>query len=219
MSLRPRDRLVLGVVAVVAVLGAFYMLALKPERQKASALQAQIVTQQQALAAAQQSYTVGRAAQASLKKDGAEWAALKVAVPEQSDIPALLRTLEKSAKSVHVSMQALSLSGSGTGAAATPAPAASTPASATGAAGAATTPAATPVPIQLTFGGGYVALNKLVRKLTGLATISGGKVHATGPLLSINSVALTGTKSLTGQLTATIYQLAAPAGTTTGGQG
>jgi hypothetical protein len=32
-------------------------------------------------------------------------------------------------------------------------------------------------------------------------------------------VALTGTKSLTGQLTATIYQLAAPAGTTTGGQG
>jgi hypothetical protein len=220
MNLRPRDRIVLGVVAVVAVLGAFYMLALKPERQKASALQAQIATQQQALTAAQQSYTVGRAAQASLKKDGPEWAALKVAVPEQSDIPALLRTLEKSAKSVHVSMQALSLSGSGTSAAATPAPAAGTTAPATGAAGAAaTTPAATPVPIQLTFAGGYVALNKLVRKLTGLATISGGKVHASGPLLSINSVALTGTKSLTGQLTATIYQLASPAGTTTGGQG
>ena len=58
-----------------------------------------------------------------------------------------------------------------------------------------------------------------MRKLTGLVRVSGGKVHATGPLLSINSVALTGTKSLTGQLTATIYQLAAPAGATTGGQG
>jgi len=217
MNLRPRDRVVLAVVAVVGVLAAFYMLALKPERQKAGALQAQIATQQQALASAQQSYTVGRAAQASLKKDGAEWAALKIAVPEQSDIPALLRTLEKNAKSVHVSMQALSLSGSGTSAAA-PAPAATTPTTPGGSA-AATTPAATPVPIQLTFGGGYVALNKLVRKLTGLATIAGGKVHASGPLLSINSVALTGTKSLTGQLTATIYQLASPAGTTTGGQG
>jgi Type II secretion system (T2SS), protein M len=217
MNLRPRDRVVLAVVAVVGALAAFYMLALKPERQKAGALQAQIATQQQALATAQQSYTVGRAAQASLKKDGAEWAALKIAVPEQSDIPALLRTLEKNAKSVHVSMQALSLSGSGTSAAASP-PAATTPTTPGGTA-AATTPAATPVPIQLTFGGGYVALNKLVRKLTGLATIAGGKVHASGPLLSINSVALTGTKSLTGQLTATIYQLASPAGTTTGGQG
>ena len=207
--------------AVLAVLGAFYLVALKPERQQASALQAQITTQQQALTAAQQSYNVGRAARASLKTDGSEWAALKLAVPQQSDIPALLRTLEKNAKSVHVSMQALSLSGASgsTPAAPAPAPAPATTGAAPTTGAAAAAPAATPVPIQLTFAGGYVALNKLVRKLTGLVALSGGKVHAAGPLLSINSVALTGTKSLTGQLTATIYQLAAPAGTTTGGQG
>jgi hypothetical protein len=75
------------------------------------------------------------------------------------------------------------------------------------------------VPIQLTFNGGYVALNKLVGKLTGLVAMSGGKVRASGPLLSINSVSLSGSSDLTGNLTATIYQLAAPAGTTTGGQG
>jgi hypothetical protein len=217
MTLRPRDRIVLAVVAVLALLGAYYLLALKPERQQASALQSKITTQQQALAAAEQSYNVGRAAKASLKSDGAEWAALKLAVPEQSDIPELLRTLEKNAKSVHVAMQALSLAGSGTTSSAASAAAAAPAAAGTGSTGA--TPTATPVPIQLTFAGGYVALNKLVRKLTELVSISGGKVHATGPLLSINSVALTGTKSLTGQLTATIYQLAAPAGTTTGGQG
>ena len=222
MTLRRRDRIVLSVVAVLAVLGAYYLVALKPERQQANALQAQITTQQQALTAAQQSYNVGRAARASLKADGPEWAALKLAVPQQSDIPALLRTLEKNAKSVHVSMQAISLSGASGSTPAAPAPA--TPAApATGAptttGAAAAAPAATPVPIQLTFAGGYVALNKLVRKLTGLVALSGGKVHAAGPLLSINSVALTGTKSLTGQLTATIYQLAAPASTTTGGQG
>ena len=221
MTLRRRDRIVLAVVAVLAVLGAFYLVALKPERQQASALQAQITTQQQALTAAQQSYNVGRAARASLKTDGPEWAALKLAVPQQSDIPALLRTLEKNAKSVHVSMQAISLSGASGSTPAASGPGTGPPGhwrrATTGAAAAA--PAATPVPIQLTFAGGYVALNKLVRKLTGLVALSGGKVHAAGPLLSINSVALTGTKSLTGQLTATIYQLAAPAGTTTGGQG
>ena len=221
MTLRRRDRIVLAVVAVLAVLGAYYLVALKPERQQASALQAQITTQQQALTAAQQSYNVGRAARASLKTDGPEWAALKLAVPQQSDIPALLRTLEKSAKSVHVAMQALGLSGaSGSApAAAAPAPATTTTGTAGTTGAAATAPAATPMPVQLTFAGGYVALNKLVSKLTGLVALSGGKVHATGPLLSINSVALTGTKSLTGQLTATIYQLAAPAGTSTGGQG
>lgn len=232
MTLRPRDRVVLVVVVVLALLGAYYLLALKPERQQASSLDASIATQRQALATAQQGYTLGRAGQASLKTDGAEWAALKLAVPEQSDIPALLRTLEKNAQVVHVSMQAITLSGSGSSSAA--APTATSPASpatgtsaaptssasaATGAASAGTAPAATPVPIQLTFKGGYGALNKLVRKLTGLVAVSGGNVHATGPLLSINSVSLTGTGSLTGTLAATIYQLAAPAGATTGGQG
>jgi hypothetical protein len=208
MTLRPRDRVVLGVVAVLALLGAYYMLALKPERQKASALESQIVTQRQALATAQQSYNVGRAAEASLKKAGAQWAALRVAVPEQSNIPALLRTLERNAKAVHVSMQAITLAGSGSSA--------STAAAAPTGTTSATSPAATPVPIQLTFGGGYNALNSLVRKLTGLVDVSGGSVHAAGPLLSVNSVSLSGTKSLTGNLTATIYQLASPAGTTGG---
>jgi Tfp pilus assembly protein PilO len=213
MTLRKRDRIVLAVVAVVALLGAFYMLALKPQRQKASALESQIATQHHALETAQQSYTAGRAAQAALKTDGREWAALKLAVPEQSNIPALLRTLQKSADSEHVAMQSLTLSGASDASSASSATA-TTPPPATG-----TTAAATPVPIQLTFNGGYVALNKLVRKLTGLVAISGGNVHATGPLLSINSVNLTGSSDLTGSLTATIYQLATPAGTTTGGQG
>ncbi len=207
MNLRKRDRIVLAMVAAVALVGAFYMLALKPERQKAGALQTKIATQQQALVTAQQSYNVGRAAQAALKTDGAQWAALKLAVPAQSNIPALLRLLEKSADADHVAMTSLSLSGS-TSAASSPAPAPGTGTAA---------PSASPVPIQLSFTGGYVALNKLVSKLTGLVAVAHGTVHATGPLLSINSVTLTGSKSLTGSVSATIYQLASAAGTTTGG--
>ncbi len=209
MTLSKRDRIVLAVVAAAAVLGAFYMLALKPERQQAASLGSQIATQRQALVTAQQSYTVGRAAQAALKSDGQQWAALKLAVPAQSDIPALLRTLQKSADAEHVAMQSLTLAGASATSSATTAPATS----------GTTTSAATPVPIQLTFSGGYIALNKLVSKLTGLVAISGGKVHATGPLLSIGSVNLSGSSKLTGNITATIYQLASPAGTTTGGTG
>jgi Tfp pilus assembly protein PilO len=207
MNLRKRDRIVLAIVAAAALVGAFYMLALKPERQKAGALQTKIATQQQTLASAQQSYNVGRAAQAALKTDGAQWAALKLAVPAQSNIPALLRLLEKSADADHVAMTSLSLSGSASAASSTPAP------SATGTAA----PSATPVPIQLSFTGGYVALNKLVSKLTGLVAVAHGTVHATGPLLSIGSVTLSGSKSLTGNVSATIYQLASVAGTTTTG--
>ena len=211
MTLSKRDRIVVAVLAAVAALGAFYMLALKPERQQISALDAKIATQRQAITSARESYVLGRAAQAALKTDGREWAALKLAVPEQSDIPALLRTLERNAKAAHVGMQSLSLAGGSS---------ASSAAAAAPTAGAGTAPVATPVPIQLTFSGGYLALNKLVRNLTGLVSISGGKVHATGPLLSINSVNLAGGSKLTGNVTATIYQLAGSAGTTTtGGQG
>ncbi|HTU96878.1 MAG TPA: type II secretion system protein GspM [Solirubrobacteraceae bacterium] len=208
MTLRKRDRIVLAVVAALALLGGFYMVILKPERQKVASLDTQIAAQRQTLASAQQSYTVGRAAQAALKTDGAQWASLKLAVPEQSNIPALLRLLEKSADSEHVSMTALTLSGSTGAAAATTTT--TTPGATTG---------ATPVPVQLSFTGGYVALNKLVRKLTGLVAMSHGTIHATGPLLAINSVTLSGASSLTGNVSATIYQLAQPATTPTGGQG
>ena len=170
------------------------MLALKPERRQVSALESKIATQRQAIATARQSYVLGRAAQAALKVDGQEWAALKLAVPEQSDIPTLLRTLEKNARR-----------GARVDAVAQPVQAArarrrrpSRPAASTG-----TTAAATPVPVQLTFSGGYVALNKLVQQARpDSSRWSGGKVHATGPLLSINSVNLIGfVESLTGNLT------------------
>ena len=77
-------------------------------------------------------------------------------------------------------------------------------------------------PVQLSFSGGYTALNNLVRRLTDLVETSRGALHATGPLLSVGNVSLSGTSNLTVQLTASIYQSAATtstAGTTTGGQG
>jgi hypothetical protein len=213
MTLRPRDRIALAVVLVLALVGAYYVLILTPERHKASSLGTAIAGERQALTTAEANYAVGRAAQASIKADAPEWAALRKAVPNTSDIPALLRVLERNASAVHVKMQAITLSGAGGTAAPTPTP---TPTPSTGGA-----TGATSVPLQLTFAGGYKALHNLVRRLDGLVVVSGGKVHATGPLLSISDVSLSGSPALTVQLTATIYQLAAASSTataTTGGQ-
>ena len=81
MTLRPRDRIALGVVLVLGLLGGFYKLALAPERQKASMLESQVATERARLTAAQRSYANGRQAQASLKSDVAEWNAIHLAVP------------------------------------------------------------------------------------------------------------------------------------------
>jgi Tfp pilus assembly protein PilO len=210
MNIRPRDRVALVVVLILALLGAYYMLALRPERQKVSALDRSIAAQRQTLAKEQQDYATGRQAQAALKANAADWAALAVAVPQQSDIPALLRTLEGTAHAVNVHMQTISLAGasSGSGAATPSTPAASSPPTTSSG-------AATSVPIQLTFAGSYNELNRLVQKLDRLVVVSGGKVRATGPLLGISNVSLSGSPKLTVQLTATIYQLAAPTATAT----
>jgi Tfp pilus assembly protein PilO len=212
MSLRGRDRIALGVVLILALFGAYYLLVLKPEQKQVSALDSQIATQQQTLTTAQQSYAQGRAAMKSLNSDGPEWAALRLAVPEQSDVPALLRTLQKTAATVHVSMQAITVTNPSVSSTAAPAATGATPGAS----------AAAAVPIQLSFTGGYRALNNLVHRLTGLVEVSGGKVHASGPLLSLSNVSLSGSApKLTVQLTASLYQLSdgtSASGTTTGGQ-
>jgi hypothetical protein len=213
LNLRPRDRIAIGVIAVLALCAAYYMMILKPEQGQASSLSASIATQKASLATEQQAYDVGRAAAESLKTDAAEWGSLRVAVPAQSDIPALLRLLQHSAGAAHVHMSTISITNPTAGSAPPP-----TPSSSTGAAPAAA--AATGVPIAMTFSGGYLALNKLVSHLDGLVQVDGGSVTASGPLLSIGSVQLTpGKPDLTVQLNATIYQLAgaSPASSTTGG--
>jgi hypothetical protein len=224
MTLRPRDRIALGVVLALALLGAFYVLVLKPEQNKASTLSTAVAGQRQALATAQATYATGKAAQLSIKASAPQWAALRKAVPNTSDIPALLRVLERNAKAVGVTMQAISLSAASGASSGTVPSTTTTPSTGAATAGAATPTtagAATSIPLALTFAGGYTALHNLVQRLDGLVVVTGNKVHATGPLLSISNVSLAGAPKLTVQLTATIYQLSAPsaaAAATTGGQ-
>ena len=206
MNLRPRDRIALGVVIVAVLVGAFYMLALKPEQQKATSLDASIASQRQTLSQEQQAYNAGRQAQATVRAQRAQWAALHVAVPAQSDIPALLRILAQNARAAKVKMNSITLGG--TQSASSGSSSASTGSTGGGATG---------VPIQLTFAGGYDALNALVHRLDSLVAVTGNSVRASGPLMSISNVSLNGAPgNETVQMSATIYQLSGA--TTTGGQ-
>ena len=204
MTIKPRDRIALGVVVALVIAAAFYQLALAPTRKHAGRLDQSLATQRAALTKAETDYSTGRAARTSISADGSDWAALRRAVPSTSDIPALLRVLQRNADAAGVKLQSISLSGSG-GAGD------SSGSSATGAT-ATTTDGATSVPLSLTFDGGYRALNRLITRLDGLVVVRGSHVRATGPLLSISNISLSpGSSGLTVQVTAAIYQLAATA--------
>ena len=210
MTLRPRDRVALIGLLCLALVAAYYLLALAPERAKVNTLDGAIATQRQALAQAQQELVAGRAAQAALRANAAEWTSINLAVPAQADIPALLRTLGRTANAEHVQMQAVNL---------TAASSATAQSSTTASSGAASSTAIA-TPIQLRFAGGYIALEDLIGRIDSFVVVSGGSVHATGPLLSIGSVQMSGTKNLVAQFTATIYELPASStasGTTTTG--
>ena len=149
MTLRPRDRMALAVVLIVALAGAYYLLALKPEQNKASTLASSITAQRQALTTAEANYATGKAAQASIRSNAPEWAALRKAVPDASDIPALLRVLERNANAVHVKMKAITLSAPTSAAGGTPPPSTATPS--TGGAGSAATAGADQHPAAALF--------------------------------------------------------------------
>jgi Tfp pilus assembly protein PilO len=212
MKLTSRDRVLLGVVAALALCAAFYVLVITPERHTAAHLQAQVAAARTKLARAQQRMADGRAAETALNASQADWGATQRAVPQVADVPALLKVLTRSAHAAHVSMQSISLSGSGTS-------------STSGTQAVSSVAGATTIPVSLSFQGGYQALNRLVDRLDAFVTISRRSIRSHGPLIGIGNVSVTSTQSnshsstLSVQLTATIYQRSATSSTTTGATG
>ena len=214
MKLTHRDRVLLGVIAAVALCAALYMLVITPERHTAAHLQSQVAAERVTLAHAEQRAAEGRAAEAALKASQDDWSATQRAVPQVADVPALLKVLTRSAQAAHVSMQSIALTGGSAGTSSTaPATAVSSPAGPTA------------IPVSLTFEGGYQALNRLVGRLDALVTTSRRSIRSDGPLIGISTVTVAPASSsshpstLSVDLTATIYQRSATGSTTTGATG
>ncbi|MGO9763996.1 MAG: type 4a pilus biogenesis protein PilO [Solirubrobacteraceae bacterium] len=208
-----RDRIVVIVVAVVALLGAAWVLVVSPERQKASQLASQVAAAQTQLASAEGTVASARSAQSQYATAYASLVSLGKAVPPSDEVPALIDQLTLASKQKNVDFSAISPgAGAGAGARAR----AGAGASARGSATSGTATAGfTQLPFSFTFEGTYFDLEHLFNKLTEFATLTtSGKLEVSGRLLTINSVSLApggGNEpgksggELTGSITATAY--------------
>jgi hypothetical protein len=107
------------IVGGVAILAAFWFMALSPKRKDAADLSAKITQAQQRLDTARQSVAAASAARKRYDVDYAAVAKLGKAVPADDDLATLVYQLNHTSQSAHIDFRSIKLDSSGT-----PAPAA-----------------------------------------------------------------------------------------------
>jgi type II secretory pathway pseudopilin PulG len=229
-----RDRIVLTVVGLAAVMAAFWFLAVSPKRKDATALSAQISQAQARLDSAQQSATQAQSAKASYRSDYATVARLGKAVPVDDEMPSLVYQLEQTAKANKVDFRSIKMTGSVTSAAT---PAANAVASANGTAASSATPASTvtaalppgatvgaagfpTMPFTFDFTGSFFNMQRFVKALDGYTAVNGKAINVKGRLLTVDGVALDagpkGFPQVSASVVVTSYLLPADEGLTNG---
>jgi hypothetical protein len=198
------------------VLGGAWFLGVKPERQKASKLDARISATSSQIATAEGELSNARSAQASYSAAYASIVSLGKAVPPGQEVPSLIYQLDQASNQKRVEFSSIVTGSNG---AATPGPA-----SKSAPAGAAPT-AFTAMPFTFVFNGGFFDLHSLFQQLNQFTERTpAGLLKISGRLLTIQSVKLaqasTGKEArpgeLTGTITATAYVLPASQGLTGG---
>ncbi len=106
-----RNRMILGVVAGVAALAAFWFLVLAPKQQEASALRESIDSTQAEVAKLQAETSQLQAAKGSHDVDYASVVRLGKAVPTDDDVGSLIVQLDSAAKRSGVDFRSVQLSG------------------------------------------------------------------------------------------------------------
>jgi Tfp pilus assembly protein PilO len=208
-----RDRIVVVVLAALAVVAAAWLLMLAPEREKASKVGTEVSTAEAQLTTAESEVNAARRAEAGYPAAYTSLVSLGKAVPTGQEVPSLIFQLEQASDRKGVEFSSITSGGSagGSSAAATPAVAAA---------------GFTQMPFTFVFSGSFFDLYKLFQQVNHFTLrTSSGSVQVSGRLLTIQGVQLapeTGSgpeKSsgrLTGTITATAYVLPASQGVTGG---
>lgn len=209
-----RDRIVLMVVIIIAVLGGGYLMVVSPKSKEASKLASQVTEARSQLSSAEGQLSQARSAQAQYASAYASVVSLGKAVPASQEVPSLMIELSQATNTKHVEFTSITATGAGTGSA-------GTSASATSAASA----GFSQMPFTLVFEGGFFELERLFQQLNGFTVHpTSGELQVSGRLLTIQSVKLAPASSsapaagaalrlsprLTGTITASAYVL--PAG-------
>ena len=182
-----RNSMLLAVVAVAAVAGAYWFMLLAPKRELATSLSSQIALKETELQTAQAEEAKNLRARASYRSNYATVARLGKAVPGDDDVRSLMVQIDGAAGTSHVDFRSISVGGGASGAPATPA-----------AAGAVTGPPGTTagtggfstMPFSLGFRGSYHNLGSFFQRLDRFVTVNDRGIDVTGRLVVLNGITL-----------------------------
>jgi Tfp pilus assembly protein PilO len=186
-----RDRIVVMVIALVAVLAVVWLEVVSPQRAKASKLTAQVTEAKSQLSSAEGTLSSARAAKAQYGTAYAAIVNLGKAVPTSQEVPALIDQLATATGEKDVQFASITSGGAGT----------------SSTAGATASATFTPMPFTFVFNGSYSNLEHLLQELTSFANrSSSGTLEVSGRLLTVQSVRLgpLPSKGHPGELTASI---------------
>ncbi|MBJ7329043.1 MAG: hypothetical protein JHC95_04040 [Solirubrobacteraceae bacterium] len=208
-----QDRTMIMVAICVAIAAASWFLVVNPKRGAVNEAKAKVTTAQQAADEATAKATAALGARAGYEKDYAAVTRLGKAIPVNDDVASLVYQLESTAKQTDIDFRAVNVTegAAATGAAATGTAATGSAATATGSADAATLAGqVTPVPLTLTFDGGYFAMTRFLRKIERYTVIRNeDAIDVRGRLVSVESVKLTpglgGFPNVSAEVSATAY--------------
>ena len=199
-----RDRILLGVVGLVALLGAFWFVVLTPKRKEVTALDAQLVEQQTRRDEALAAVAAGERARRTFGTDYAAVAKLGKAVTVGDQVPSLVYQLQTAAARSSIDFRVVKLR---SGAApATPAAAPTSPKSgvaATQAAAAVAPPGSTvgtagfpTMPFTFKFEGDFFRMERMLSAVERFTQTTGadGTVRIDGRLLTVDGFAIGASK-------------------------
>lgn len=193
-------KIVIAVLGLVVIAGAFWILLLSPKRQEAQDLAVRVERLESSLAQHESEVAQALADKREFPTNYSQLVVLGKAAPADSETPSLLVQVQHIARHAGVRFETITLASAGSGgeaSAATPVPSGAEPVSPTEVA-ASTTPLGASIgpaglsvmPYTLTFTGGFFQVAGFIRGLDNLVKTTASRVSVDGRLFTINSFSL-----------------------------
>jgi Tfp pilus assembly protein PilO len=226
MKTASSNRLIIAMVAIVALAAGFWMLILSPKREEASKLGTEVTQAKESLALHQAEVDRALAARREFPVAYQQLVVLGKAVPGDDETASLLVELNRIAERSKVRFEKLSLNSEGGGEAAPPVAGEGAPPTEVAASllplGATIGPAGLGVmPYELTFKGSFFRMADFIEGLDSLVRSKNAAVNVTGRLITIGGFELkhdqiAGFPQLEGSFSVTTYVLPPEEGLTAG---
>jgi Tfp pilus assembly protein PilO len=224
------NRLIVAMLVVAVLAGAFWMMLLSPKREKADELSVQVTQLEGSLAQHEAEVVEAEAAREEFPQEYRRLVVLGKAVPGDDDIASLLVQMNKISGGAGGTFRDIQLTASGGGETPAPPPAGAegTPVSATEVAaslmplGAEIGPAGLAVmPYEITFDGNFFEIADFIKGLDALVKTNGDEVEVDGRLVTIDGFSLdadpkVGFPALQASFSLTTYLTPPSAGATEG---